>query len=115
MSAKQIILIVEDDETEQYVLKCLVEKFDYDAHVVASGEEALKAMGITTYSAVLMDITLPGIDGYECTTRIREMESGLHQRTPIIAITARSELSDRIASMEASMDDYMSKPFNPED
>ena len=109
------ILVVEDNETEQYVLTQLLQTFDYNAHVVASGEQALTALGIAKYAAILMDITLPGIDGYECSKRIRrtELESG--RRTPIIALTARVEQSDHDAAKEAGMDDWMSKPFEPED
>ena len=87
MATTQIILVVEDNETEQYVLKQLLQKFDYDAHIVASGEEALTAMGLTKYGAVLMDISLPGIDGYECTKRIRRIELESGRRTPVIALT----------------------------
>lgn len=109
------ILVVEDNETEQYVLTQLLQQFDYNAHVVASGEEALTALGVAKYAAVLMDITLPGIDGYECTRRIRRMELESARRTPIIALTARAEKSDHDAALAAGMDDYMSKPFEPED
>jgi CheY-like chemotaxis protein len=62
-----------------------------------------------------MDITLPGIDGYECTRRIRRMELESGRRTPIIALTARAAQSDHDAANEAGMDDWMSKPFEPED
>lgn len=115
MSPTSIILVVEDDETEQYVLKLLVSKFDYDVHVVGSAEEAIKAMGITKYAAVIMDITLPGMDGYQCTKWIRrtELESG--RRTPIIALTGRAAESDHDAATNAGMDDWMCKPFEPED
>lgn len=115
MAPTSIILVVEDNETEQYVLKQLVRKFDYDVHVVGSGEEALTAMGIAKYAAILMDITLPGIDGYECTRRIRRMELESGRRTPIIALTARAAQSDHDEAMDAGLDDWMSKPFEPED
>ncbi|MEW6505713.1 MAG: response regulator [Chloroflexota bacterium] len=115
MATTSIILVVEDNETEQYVLKELLRKFDYDAHVVASGEEAITALALAKYSAILMDITLPGIDGYECTRRIRRMELESGRRTPIIALTARAAQSDHDAANEAGMDDWMSKPFEPED
>ncbi len=112
---KPIILIVEDNETEQYVLKQLIHKFDYDSHVVSSGEQAITAMGLSSYAAVIMDITLPGIDGFECTRRIRRLELPLGRRTPIIAITARVSQSDRNDSIGAGVDDYMTKPFDPEE
>lgn len=115
MANTSIVLVVGDHETEQYVLKELLRKFDYDAHVVASGEEALTALGVAKYAAILMNITLPGIDGYECTRRIRRIELESGRRTPVIALTARDARSDQDAAQKAGMDDWMSKPFEPED
>lgn len=109
-----IVLLVEDNPTEQYVLQQLIHKFDYDSQVVSSGEEALSALGIANYAAILMDITLPGIDGLECTRQIRRIELELARRTPIIALTARSSQEDLNACLEAGVDDYISKPFDPE-
>ncbi len=106
------LLIIEDNETQQYVLKELCQKFDYDAHIVSSGEEALSALACTRYAAILMDIALGGMNGYECTRRIREMESAQKYRTPIIAVTGHVE--DRHKCLEAGMDDYISKPFEIE-
>jgi CheY-like chemotaxis protein len=115
VTSASIILAVEDNETEQFVLKELLRKFDYDCHMVATGEEAITALGVAKYSAILMDINLPGIDGYECTRRIRltEIESG--RRTPIIVLTGRARESDHAQALEAGTDDWMSKPFEPED
>lgn len=110
-----IVLLVEDNATEQYVLQQLIQKFDYDSQVVSSGEEALSALGITNYAAILMDITLPGIDGLECTRQIRRIELEMARRTPIIALTARAAQEDMDACLQAGVDDYISKPFDPED
>ncbi len=107
------LLIIEDNETQQYVLEELCSKFDYDAHIVSSGEEALSALACTRYAAILMDIALGGMDGYECARRIRELESELQRRSPIIAITGH--LEDRQRCLAAGMDDYISKPFEIED
>lgn len=107
------LLIIEDNETQQYVLKELCLKFDYDAHIVSSGEEALSALACTRYAAILMDIALGGMDGLECTRRIREQESTLKRRTPIIAVTGH--LEERQKCLAAGMDDYISKPFEIED
>lgn len=109
------ILVIEDNPIEQFVLKQLVEKFDYEAHVVFSGEEAIATIEAENFSAILLDLTLPGIDGLECARRIRQMESPSMLRLPIIAITARAELNDRIACEMAGIDDYLSKPFDPEE
>jgi CheY-like chemotaxis protein len=113
--ARVTVLIVEDNRTEQHALKALLEQFDYDADAVSSGEDAVNSMAVREYAAVLMDISLPGMDGYDCTKRIREIELERGLRTPIIALTARSEQEDRDAAIAADMDDYMSKPFDPEE
>ncbi len=110
-----IVLLVEDNETEQYVLKQLLEKFDYDSQAVRSGEEAITALGVTNYAAILMDVTLPGIDGLECTRRIRRIELETGRRTPVIALTAKAEDSVRSDCLAAGMDDYISKPFDPDE
>ena len=68
-----------------------------------------------TFAAILLDLTLPGMDGYECTKRIRELERGGKRRIPIIALTGRATASDRNACLAAGMNDYISKPFNHEE
>jgi len=110
------ILVIEDNPREQYLLKELLKNFDYDAHVVSSGEEALEAWKSFKFAAVLMDVMLPGMDGYECTWRIREMEQRvIGGHVPIIALTARGEVKDKEDCLRAGMDEYMSKPFEPEE
>lgn len=109
------ILVVEDNDTEQYVLRALLAKFDYVSHGVAFGEEALAAVKTTKFAAILMDITLPGIDGHECTRQIRSFEVATGAHTPIIALTGRAEKEDRETAILAGVDDYISKPFDPED
>lgn len=107
------LLIIEDNETQQYVLKELCEKFDYNVHIVSSGEEALNALACTQYTAILMDIALGGMDGFECTRLIREAESKTKKRTPIVAVTGHTE--DRHRCLCSGMDDYISKPFEIEE
>jgi two-component system, sensor histidine kinase len=107
------LLIIEDNETQQFVLKALCEKFDYDAHIVSSGEEALSALACAHFTAILMDIALGGMDGFECTRRIREIESRSKRRTPIIAVTAHAD--DKHRCLAAGMDDFISKPFEIEE
>jgi CheY-like chemotaxis protein len=109
-----IILVVEDNPTQQYVLQQLLKKFDYDAQVVSSGEEAITAIGVSNYAAILMDVTLPGINGFECTKCIRRLELASGRRIPVIAVTARAERKDQEDCMASGMDAYISKPFDPE-
>lgn len=111
-----LILVVEDDKIGRYVLKELLETFDYRAHVVSSGEEALAAVAITNYLCVLMDIRLSGIDGFECAKQIREWDvKNGNRRTPIIALTGEAGYDARLAVRDADMDDYLCKPFDAED
>jgi CheY-like chemotaxis protein len=112
--ATPTLLIVEDNENEQYALAQLVQRFDYDTKVVSSGEEALVAVATGRFAAILLDVTLPQMDGFECAKRVREIELPDQLHTPIIALTGRSTAADRQACLAAGMDDYLSKPFEPE-
>jgi CheY-like chemotaxis protein len=109
------LLLVEDHEAEQSGLTKLAHRFDYDTDVVASGEEALLVMSRQKFAAILVDLTLPGMDGYECARRIREWEKAGKPRTPIIALTARSQISDLHACLAVGMDDRLGKPIDPEE
>ena len=104
-----------DDYVETQVLtKFLLEKMDCQVDVAEDGLEALEMWGKTDYDAILMDVQLPELDGYETTRRIRKSEiSG--KRTPIIALTANALEGDREKCLKAGMDDYVAKPFRGED
>ncbi|HEY9793134.1 MAG TPA: response regulator [Candidatus Obscuribacterales bacterium] len=113
--ASPLLLIVEDNPHEQLALAELVRKFDYETQVVSSGEDAIAAIRTTRFAAILMDITLPEMDGYECTRRIRELEKAWNRHIPVIALTGRAQQTDRIESKSAGLDDYLCKPFKPDD
>ena len=108
-----LILIVEDNAAQQMVMRVLCDKFGFTAYLVTSGEEALDALRAcsTCFDAILMDWKLTGIDGGQCTRKIRELEAPANRRTPIIAITAHAMTGDREMCLKADMDDYLSKPF----
>lgn len=106
------ILIVEDKKTQQYVLRELCESFDYDVHIVSTGEEALEAVACSNYLAILLDLGLPDMDGKECARKIRELDDRNGTRTPLIAVTGRTE--EQRSCFEAGIDDYLLKPFNPD-
>ncbi len=110
-----ILLVVEDLSTGQHVLKLLSEKFDYAADLVGSGEEALEAMKDNWYGCVLIDVALPGIDGYEATRRIRKLELNSGRHTAIVAITEHTKKHDLEAGQAAGMDDYLEKSFDSEE
>ena len=84
--------------------------------VVDDGREALEAVAGTRFAVVLMDVQMPEMDGLEATRRIRQVEatSGVGaQRLPVIALTASTTPSDRMACYQAGMDEFLSKPFDP--
>jgi two-component system, sensor histidine kinase and response regulator len=110
-----LILVIEDSPTEQQVISMLLSKFDYDTLAFSSAEEALTALGVAKYAAILMDLVLPGIDGFECATRIRRIELESGRRTPIIAISASTDSDIQERCSAAGIDDHMHKPFDPEE
>lgn len=99
--ATPLILVVEDRRTEQYVYTQLLKKFEYDVQVVSTAESALDAIKVADYSAILMDITLPGMNGIACTRAIREFQATAGKYTPIIAVTAKIDKATRKECLES--------------
>ncbi len=108
------ILIVEDNRADQFALKQLLTRFDYSAEVASSGEEAVELLKQYVFAAILMDISLPKMDGFECTSHLRRIEKDRNTRTPVIALSAwiGQDINDKCR--DAGMDDYVSKPVHPE-
>jgi PAS domain S-box-containing protein len=114
--AKSGVLIVDDYEPNVLVVSSLLDEMGVSYDVAHSGTEALRKVVGTAFDVILMDVQMPGMDGYECTRRIREMEAeqGL-DRVPIVAMTAHVRAVDRSACFEAGMTDFIAKPFVPAD
>ena len=101
------VLLVEDDAANQEIESIMLERLGFAVDVVADGAAAVTASAAGSYSAILMDCHLPGMDGYEATTAIRDRERP-DARVPIIGLSAHS---DRQRCIEAGMDDHLAKPF----
>lgn len=105
------VLVVEDNPLNQEIILSLLETMGVQARCVDSGLAAMTAVQQDNFDLVLMDIQLPGMDGVEATTRIRQMDKGKH--LPIIAVTANALPGDKESYLAAGMDDYLSKPVDP--
>jgi len=104
------ILAVEDDERIRAAVKLALEDEGWTVDEAASGEEAVILFLRQPADVVLIDIMLPGIDGFELCRTIRR-----HSDVPIVMVTARSDTHDVVAGLEAGADDYLTKPFAPKE
>jgi CheY-like chemotaxis protein len=104
------VLVAEDNFTNQQVARAILEGAGIVATIVGNGEAAVQAVGETAFDAVLMDIQMPRMNGYEATRRIRELPQGAS--IPIVAMTAHAMKGDEEKCLEAGMDGYISKPVN---
>ncbi len=104
------ILIVEDDERIRQSLRLALEEEQYRVAEVGSAEEALEAFGRRPAQLVLIDLMLPGLDGFDLCRQLRRSSD-----VPIIIVTARSDSHDVVAGLEAGADDYVTKPFVPKE
>jgi DNA-binding response OmpR family regulator len=103
-----VLLLVEDEESIGRLVKQYVEQDGWRAVWVRSGEDALAELNRHAVRVVVLDIGLPGMDGFEVCRRIRARSS-----VPIVMLTARDEEPDRVAGLELGADDYVPKPFSP--
>lgn len=106
------LLIVDDNPQSLYLMSILSDKYEFAYRAVESAEEALEAYRSgEPFTHILMDWRMPGMDGFECTEKIRQLEAGTGRHIPIIAVTASAMTGDREKCLAAGMDDYLSKPF----
>ncbi len=104
------ILAVEDDERIRSAVKLALEDEGWTVEEAGTGEHALERFGAEPTDVVLIDIMLPGIDGFELCRSIRRTSD-----VPIVMVTARDDTHDVVAGLEAGADDYLTKPFAPKE
>jgi len=108
------ILLAEDNVVNQKVAIAMLTKMGHHADIAANGHEVLKALETIPYDLVLMDVHMPEMDGLEATRRIRDDKSAVRNHLiPVVAMTASAMKGDREMCLDAGMNDYISKPINP--
>jgi DNA-binding response OmpR family regulator len=110
MTPNQKILVVDDEETIREVVRRYLEREGFIVREAADGYEALDSIREEPPDLIVLDLMLPGIDGLSLTQHIRQ-----DRHIPIIMLTAKGEASDRIRGLDSGADDYMAKPFSPQE
>ncbi|EMI22952.1 multi-sensor hybrid histidine kinase [Rhodopirellula maiorica SM1] len=109
------ILLVEDGAINQRVALGFLKKWNHEVELAVNGREAVEATKQQSFDVILMDIQMPEMNGLEATAAIRKSEEGTNQHQYIVAMTAEAMKGDREKCLNAGMDDYISKPFNPDE
>jgi two-component system sensor histidine kinase/response regulator len=112
---KSRVLVAEDNVVNQILAVRLLEKQGYHPTVVGNGVELLTRLEAEPFDAILMDVQMPRMTGFEATEHIRELEKASGRHIPIIAMTANAMKGDRERCLECGMDAYISKPIRPDD
>jgi two-component system KDP operon response regulator KdpE len=108
--SKPSILVVDDDHRILRLVRVNLERAGYDVVSASSGPVAIEQMMAAPPDAVVLDITMPGMDGFAVTKRIREIS-----KVPIIMLTAMGEQAQKVRGLDTGADDYMTKPFDPDE
>jgi pilus assembly protein CpaE len=106
------VLVVDDDASVQRLLQYTLKQEGYEVVLAADGTEALRLWTHESPTLILLDVTLPTLDGYEVATRVRADE-GPGQHVPIIMLTADKDVQQKVRALRAGADDYLIKPFHP--
>ena len=103
------LLIAEDEKSLSRALTALLEKNGYAADAVFNGGEVLAYLQNGDYDGLILDVMMPGPDGFEVLKRVRDSGNTIS----VLMLTARSEVDDKVAGLDGGANDYMTKPFSP--
>jgi CheY-like chemotaxis protein len=106
------VLVAEDNLVNQTLAAKLLQKLGHTTVVAANGAEAIQRWESESFDLILMDVQMPGVDGFQATARIRQAEQKSGEHVPIVAMTAYAMSGDRERCLEAGMDGYVSKPVS---
>lgn len=107
------ILVVDDDDDVRTIISAVMASGEYDVREARDGEEALRCIAEREPDLVLLDYMMPGLSGIEVCQKIRKLPGGIF--IPVIILTARTELHDKLAGLASGADDYVTKPFQHEE
>jgi two-component system, OmpR family, response regulator MprA len=110
MSAMRL-LVVDDEASVREALALVLDLSGFEVTTAVDGREAIRTLGTDSPDAVILDVLMPGLDGLEVCRRMR----AVGDRTPVLMLTACTEVSERVAGLEAGADDYLAKPFAREE
>jgi two-component system response regulator MprA len=105
------LLVVDDDPAIRQALELVLGVSGFDVATAADGRAAMRTLAAEGSDAVILDVLMPGLDGLEVCRRMR----AAGDRTPVLMLTARAEVAERVAGLEAGADDYLAKPFAHEE
>jgi DNA-binding response OmpR family regulator len=107
---KHLILVVDDEAPIVRLVKAKLRLDGYEVLTAARGDEALEILQIQTPDLVVLDVMMPDMDGFETLRRIRQ-----HSQVPVVMLTARGSDADKLQGLQSGADDYITKPFNPDE
>jgi two-component system, OmpR family, response regulator MprA len=105
------LLVVDDEAAVREALALVLDLSGFEVATAVDGREAMRTLAVDSPDAVILDVLMPGLDGLEVCRRMR----ATGDRTPVLMLTARTEVSERVAGLEAGADDYLAKPFAREE
>src|SRR5580704_4997398 len=105
------LLVVDDEASVREALALVLDLSGFEVTTAVDGREAIHTLATESPDAVILDVLMPGLDGLEVCRRMR----AVGDRTPVLMLTARTEVSERVAGLEAGADDYLAKPFAREE